>query len=59
MPVQINGKVKAVITVAKAADKDAVLAIARADEKVAVAIDGKMVVKEIVVPGKIVNIVVK
>ena len=59
MPVQINGKVKAVITVAKAADKDAVLAIARADEKVAAAIDGKMVVKEIVVPGKIVNIVVK
>ena len=59
MPVQINGKVKAVITVAKAADKDAVLAIARADEKVAAAIDGKNVVKEIVVPGKIVNIVVK
>ena len=59
MPVQINGKVKAVITVAKAADKDAVLAVARADEKVAAAIDGKTVVKEIVVPGKIVNIVVK
>ena len=59
MPVQINGKVKAVITVAKAADKGAVLAIARADEKVAAAIDGKTVVKEIVVPGKIVNIVVK
>ena len=59
MPVQINGKVKAVITVAKAADKDAVLAVARADEKVAAAIDGKTAVKEIVVPGKIVNIVVK
>ena len=59
MPVQINGKVKGVITVAKAADKDTVLAIARADEKVAAAIEGKTVVKEIVVPGKIVNIVVK
>ena len=59
LPVQINGKVKSVIAVAKDADKDAVLAIARADEKVATAIEGKTVVKEIVVPGKIVNIVVK
>jgi leucyl-tRNA synthetase len=59
MPVQINGKVKSVITVAKTADKDTVLSIARADDKVAAALDGKTVVKEIVVPGKIVNIVVK
>ena len=59
MPVQINGKVKSVITVAKSADKDDVLSIAHADEKVAAAIEGKSVVKEIVVPGKIVNIVVK
>ncbi len=59
MPVQINGKVKGVITVAKDADKDTVLSIARIDEKVAAALDGKTVVKEIVVPGKIVNIVVK
>ena len=59
LPVQINGKVKSVIAVAKDADKDTVLAITRADEKVAAAIDGKTVVKEIVVPGKIVNIVVK
>ncbi len=59
MPVQINGKVKSVVTVAKDADKDTVLAIARADEKVAAALEGKAIVKEIVVPGKIVNIVVK
>ena len=59
MPVQINGKVKSVISVAKDSDKDTVLNIARADEKVAAALDGKTVVKEIVVPGKIVNIVVK
>ena len=59
MPVQVNGKVKGVVTVAKAADKDSILAIARADEKVAAAIEGKTVIKEIVVPGKIVNIVVK
>ena len=40
-------------------DKDEVLAIAKADEKVSEAIAGKTVVKEIVVPNKIVNIVVK
>ena len=39
--------------------KDDVLALAKADEKVAEAISGKTVVKEIVVPNKIVNIVVK
>ncbi len=59
MPVQINGKVRSVIMVPKAADKDAIIAIAKADEKVAAAIAGLNVIKEIVVPGKIVNIVVK
>ena len=59
MPVQINGKVRAVIMVPKDADKDAVIAIAKADEKVCAAIAGHNVVKEIVVPGKIVNIVIK
>ena len=59
MPVQINGKVRAVITVPKTADKDAVLATARAEDKIAEAINGKTVIKEIVVPGKIINIVVK
>ncbi len=59
MPVQINGKVRSVVTVPVSADKDTILAIVKADEKVAVALDGKTVVKEIVVPGKIINIVVK
>ena len=59
MPVQINGKVRSVIMVPKDADKDAVIAIAKADEKVNSAIAGLNVIKEIVVPGKIVNIVVK
>ena len=59
MPVQINGKVRSVIMVPKDADKNAVMAIAKADEKVGAAIAGLTVVKEIVVPGKIVNIVVK
>ncbi len=59
MPVQINGKVRAIILVSKSASKDDVLAIARAEEKVVAAIGDKIVVKEIVVPGKIVNIVIK
>ena len=59
MPVQVNGKVKSVITVAKDLTKEDILSVARSDEKVLAAISGKTVVKEIVVPGKIVNIVVK
>ena len=59
MPVQINGKVRSVVMIAKDADKDSILAVVKADEKVAAAIDGKTIVKEIVVPGKIINIVVK
>ncbi|MBO5938276.1 MAG: leucine--tRNA ligase [Clostridia bacterium] len=57
--VQINGKVRGKISIAVDLPKDEVLAIAKADEKVASAIEGKAIVKEIVVPNKIVNIVVK
>ena len=59
MPIQVNGKVRNVIAIAKDATKDEILAIVKADEKIAAAIDGKTIVKEIVVPGKIINIVVK
>ena len=59
LPVQINGKVRSTVLVPKDADKDAVLTIAKADEKIVAAIEGKTIVKEIVVPGKIVNIVIK
>ena len=59
MPVQVNGKVKSLVMIAKDASKDDVLKIAYADEKVKASIDGKTVIKEIVVPGKIINIVVK
>ncbi len=58
-PVQVNGKVRSVISVPKDATKDETIAIAKADEKVNAAIVGKTIVKEIVVPGKIINIVVK
>ena len=59
MPVQINGKVRSVVALPADADKDAILSTVKADEKIAQAIDGKTIVKEIVVPGKIINIVVK
>ncbi|MBQ1212392.1 MAG: leucine--tRNA ligase, partial [Clostridia bacterium] len=57
--VQINGKLKAKLLVSVDMAKEEVLALAKADEKVADAIAGKTIVKEIVIPGKIVNIVVK
>ena len=57
--VQINGKLKAKLLVSVDMAKEEVLALAKADEKVAEALNGKTVVKEIVIPGKIVNIVVK
>ena len=57
--VQINGKVKSRVTVAAdCSDADAI-ATAKADEKVASEIDGKTIVKEIYVKGKLVNIVAK
>jgi len=58
-PIQINGKVRAVVTIPANAGKDEILARAKADEKIAAALEGKTVVKEIVVPGKIVNIVIR
>ncbi len=59
LPVQINGKVRGKVTVPTGADQATVLAAVRADDKLAALIDGKTVIKEIVVPGKIINIVVK
>ena len=59
MPIQINGKVKAVIVIPVNAGKDEVLNIVKSDDRIATAIDGKTIIKEIVVPGKIINIVVK
>ena len=57
--VQVNGKVKAAVLLAIDEEKESALAKAKALEAVAKAIDGKTVVKEIYVAGKIVNIVVK
>ncbi len=59
IPVQVNGKLAAVVKVAADADGAAMEAAARADEKVKSRISDKTVVKVIVVPGKMVNLVVK
>ena len=59
IPVQINGKLVTVVRVAADADAKAIEAAALADEKVQSRLAGKTVVKQIVVPGKLVNLVVK
>ncbi len=59
MVVQVNGKLRAKLEVAVNASKDEVEAQALNDENVQRFIDGKNVVKVIVVPGKLVNLVVK
>ncbi len=57
--VQINGKLRARMQVAADISKDDAIAAAKADAKIAAEIDGKRIVKEIYVPGKLVNIVAK
>jgi len=57
VPVQINGKVRVTIKVAKDAKEAEVLT--KAKEAIAEKIEGKQIIKEIYVPGRILNIVVK
>ncbi|NHK28124.1 leucine--tRNA ligase [Parvularcula flava] len=59
MPVQVNGKRRTEITVPADADKEAVEKLAIEDEAVQRHLDGMQIVKLIVVPGRIINIVVK
>ena len=56
---QVCGKLKGTAVVPAAADRDMMLAAAKANEKVASLIKDRQIVKEICVPGKLVNIVVK
>jgi leucyl-tRNA synthetase len=55
---QVNGKVRATVRVPKETTKEALLAMAKADPSVQKFLEGKPIVKEIVVPGRIVNLVV-
>jgi leucyl-tRNA synthetase len=57
--VQVNGKIRSKLVVSTDASQDEVKALALADEKVRAAIEGKQIVKVVVVPRKLVNIVVK
>ena len=58
VPVQVNGKVRSVLTVATGTDGPSLEALALADEKVAAYLDGKTVRKAVVIPGRLVNFVV-
>jgi len=57
--VQINGKIRAKIDVATDASNDEAIAAAKADEKIAEELNGKNIIKEIYVKGRLVNIVAK
>ncbi len=57
--VQVNGKVRSRVQIAADAAQNDVLAIAKADEKIAEMLQGMQIIKELYVPGKLVNIVVK
>lgn len=57
--VQVNGKIKTKLNIPVDTDKDTVLELAKNDENVRKAIDGMNIIKEIVVPKKLVNLVVK
>jgi leucyl-tRNA synthetase len=59
IPVQINGKLTAVVRVAAAADAKTTEAAALADAKVCLRTAGRIIAKVIVVPGRAVNLVVK
>ncbi|MBN2216283.1 MAG: leucine--tRNA ligase [Pirellulales bacterium] len=59
VPVQIQGKLRAKILVPADADRDALVAAAKANDRIAELLAGKKIVKEIVVPGRMVNFVVK
>ena len=57
--VQVNGKVRHRFEGLTGLDATALLAAAKADSAVIALLDGRMVVKEIVIPGRLVNFVVE
>jgi leucyl-tRNA synthetase len=59
LPVQVNGKVRGRVTVPASADQAAILTAAREEAGVKAHLEGKAIAKEIVVPGRLVNFVVK
>ena len=59
MAVQVNGKVRGRVNVPADADEQAVAEAALSEPKVAAAVEGKTIVKRILVPGRLINLVVK
>ncbi len=59
IPVQINGKLRSKVELPTGADKEAHEQAARADGRIAELLAGKTIVKVIVVPGRLVNFVIK
>jgi leucyl-tRNA synthetase len=59
LPVQVNGKLRGKVSVPADASQEVILKEARAAEAVKPWIDGKTIAKEIYVPGKLVNLVVR
>ena len=59
IPVQINGKLRSRVELPADADAAATESAALADPKIAALVEGKTIAKKIVIPGKMVNIVVK
>jgi leucyl-tRNA synthetase len=59
IPVQVNGKVRSKIQVPRESDPAAVEAIARGNDRVQAALDGKEVIKTLVIPGRMISFVVK
>ena len=57
--VQINGKIRARLSVPTDIESDEAIALAKKDEGIAAALEGKNIIKEIYVKGKLVNIVAK
>ena len=57
--VQVNGKLRGKIKVSPSASEDQILDLAKSEENVVKHLVGKQIVKEIFVPNKIINLVVK
>jgi len=59
MAIQVNGKLRDTITVTNDASRAQILALAKSSEKVAKYVSGKAILKEIFIPQKLINLVVK
>jgi leucyl-tRNA synthetase len=59
IPVQLNGKLRGKITVPVGSDQEAIETAARSDATIAAQLEGKTIVKTVVIPGKMMNFVVR